>query len=134
MDTAAPLRVLAVDDDARGLARLSTLLRWDGHQTTTAESFESARRQLREQRFDLLVTKLRLEAYNGLHLVLYGRTFSPHTACIIVMSENDPATESEAARLGAGVLVGSVEPTRLRTLLTSVLENRLLRAEGLTLA
>jgi DNA-binding response OmpR family regulator len=126
------MNVLAVDDDAKELARLTSVLESDGHQTTEAQSFESARRLLRERRFDLLITKLRLREYNGLHLVLHSRTFYPNTASVIVADAPGDVSELDAAALGAGVVVDSSEPGHVRAVIASAIEERLLRAQPST--
>jgi len=126
------MKVLAVDDDAKELARLTSVLESDGHQTTAAHTFEIARQLLREFRFDLLITKLRLREYNGLHLVLHSRTFYPSTVSIVVADPVDDASELTAAALEAGVAVTSSEPDRMRAVIASTIEQRLLRAEPST--
>jgi two-component system, NtrC family, response regulator PilR len=126
------MKVLAVDDDAKELARLTTVLESDGYQTTEAQSFESARQLLRERRFDLLITKVRLREYNGLHLVLHSRMFYPNTASVVVSDGPGDLNEHEAAALGAGVVVDPTEPGHVRAVVASAIEDRLLRAEPST--
>ncbi len=122
------MNVLAVGDDARDLARLTTTLECEGYRTTEARSFEFARQLLRERRFDLLITKLRLGEYNGLHLVLHSRMFSPTTASIIVADAPEDVRELEAVAVDAGVVVAPTEPDHLRAVVASALADRLLRA------
>lgn len=126
------MKVLAVDDDVKELARLTTVLESDGHQTTEAQSFESARQLLRERRFDLLITKLRLREYNGLHLVLHSRTFYPNTAFVVVADAPGDLSQMEAAEFGAGVVVDPAEPGHVRAVIANAIEERLLRAEPST--
>jgi len=126
------MKALAVGDDVRDLAALRTVLTSDGYQTTEAQTFESARRLLRERRFDLLITKLRLKEYNGLHLVLHSRVFYPTTASVVVADPPDDVSKTEAAELGAGVVVDAAEPGHVRAVVASAIEDRLLRAEPST--
>jgi DNA-binding NtrC family response regulator len=126
------MKVLAVDDDVKELARLTSVLESDGHQTTAAQTFETARQLLREMRFDLLITKLRLREYNGLHLVLHSRTFYPSTASVVVTEPADDVSELTAAAVEAGVVITSSEPDRMRAVIASTIEQRLLRAEPST--
>jgi len=126
------MKALAVGDDVRDLAALRTVLTSDGYQTTEAQTFESARQLLRERRFDLLITKLRLKEYNGLHLVLHSRVFSPTTASVVVADPPDDVSKTEAAELGAGVVVDAAEPGHVRAVVASAIQDRLLRAEPST--
>src|SRR5437660_4742977 len=61
-------RVLLADPAARQRARFRRAVRGDAY-VTLAASFEEARTVLFSGSWDLLVTNLRLGAYNGLHLV-----------------------------------------------------------------
>lgn len=126
------MKVLAVDHDTEGLAQLTTALESDGYQTTEALTFESARQLLRERRFDLLITKLRLKEYNGLHLVLHSKVFCPTTASVVVADPPGDLSETEAAELGAGFVVDPAEPGHVRAVVASAIEDRLLRAEPST--
>lgn len=122
------MRVLAVDDDVTDLARLTKVLESDGYQTTEAQTFESARQLLRERRFDVLITKLRLREYNGLHLVLHSRMFYPTIASVVVADAPGDVQELEAAGLGAGIVIDPTEPGHVRAVVASAIANRLLRA------
>jgi DNA-binding NtrC family response regulator len=126
------MNVLAVGDDASSLAQVRTVLESDGYRTIEAQSFASARQLLRERRFDLLITKLRLGEYNGLHLVLHSRVFFPTTASVVVADAPGLLTEAEAAALGAGIVVDASAPGHIRAVVASAIEDRLLRAEPST--
>jgi two-component system response regulator PilR (NtrC family) len=125
------MKILAVGD-VQGLAKLTPVLQSDGYHTTEAETFESARQLLRERRFDLLITKLRLKEYNGLHLVLHSRIFCPTTASVVVADPPGDLSEVEAAELGTGVVVDPAEPGHVRAVVANAIEERLLRAEPST--
>jgi hypothetical protein len=60
--------------------------------------FAGARERLLTNPPDLLVTNLRLHAYNGLHLV---HLLKPPTRAIVYMDPPDPSLLSEAQRVGA---------------------------------
>ena len=79
---------------------LSTLssLQFD---VTVASTFKDAKSALAAARPMLLITDVRLQEYNGLHLVLRGRS-SHHGLPAIVTSEiDDPVLRLEAEQLGA---------------------------------
>src|SRR6266436_6566052 len=65
--------ILVVGLDPSELASLVEPLRRAGHRAVGVGTFETARRLLHTQSYDLLITDLRLAAYNGLHLVFHSR-------------------------------------------------------------
>lgn len=79
------------------LSALSTL----GFDVTVAEKFRDARTVLAAVRPTLLVTNIRLQEYNGLHLVLRGRSSWPDLPSIVTSEFVDPVLRLEAERLGA---------------------------------
>jgi DNA-binding response OmpR family regulator len=68
--------------------------------------FEDAKRRLAVQVPDLLITALRLGPYNGLHLVVRGRTDNPGMAAIVVANVDDPVLRRDAEELGATFVGG----------------------------
>src|SRR5215471_19376180 len=75
--TGDDMQFLAVDGGDRMLAAQCARLREAGHSVTQRSTFETARQILLGEgcHIDLLITNLRLKAYNGLHLVSYTRAF-----------------------------------------------------------
>jgi CheY-like chemotaxis protein len=67
----------------------------------SAEDFPSARERLLEQSFDLLVTNVRLRAYNGLHLVYLLKATSAPTRALVYGSLPETFLAREAQRAGA---------------------------------
>src|SRR5271169_5176412 len=107
MKTAA---ILVVDRDTSALASLVDPLRNAGYRTVGAESFETGRRLLHTEWFDLLITDIRLAAYNGLHLVFHSRVLNPACKAIVLASVPDASIETETRRLGAHYVARPVEP------------------------
>ena len=114
--------VLVVDGNANGLASLVEPLRRAGYRAVGTASFETARHLLRTQWYDLLITELRLAAYNGLHLVFHSRVVNPATTAIIVAAIPDDSGELEARRLGAHYVARPVNPESLVAFIGTVLE------------
>lgn len=92
--------VLLVDPDPETCSRLVGLLQQAGFQCRSAAAFEDARRMLTVEWPDLLITQVRLGAFNGLHLVIVGRARRPAMAAIVIGTK-DPMLEKEAQRQGA---------------------------------
>jgi DNA-binding response OmpR family regulator len=84
------VRVLVVDDQPEVMRMLVQFLVLDGYDVIGETQFESARRLIDESPPDILVTDVRLGAYNGLQLVLHMRMARPH-APILVLSAWDDA-------------------------------------------
>ena len=115
MDMVARSRlVLLVDPDPAVLRNLEAAL----HGMATARActdFKTARAVLTETVPDLLVTNLRLEAFNGLHLVYLARSLSPNTQCVVYDAELDIGLARMAQAVGAFY----ERPERLRSALLS---------------
>jgi DNA-binding NtrC family response regulator len=105
-------RILIVEDDPATLDGLITLVRGAGYRVTGALSFEEGRRALGAGT-DVLVTDIRLGAYNGLQLIIRGRTLNPRLQAIVVTGYPDVVVQREADRLNAVHLEKPIDPARL---------------------
>jgi two-component system response regulator PilR (NtrC family) len=114
--------ILVVDGKTRELASLVESLRNAGYGAVGADTFETARRMLHTQWYDLLITDLRLAAYNGLHLVFHSRVLNPAATAIVLSPIPDVSIEGETRRLGAHFVAGPVEPKRLLAMVEMVLD------------
>lgn len=91
------------DDDER--PRMVDALQSLGFTFAVAEDFHEAKRVIATHPPDLLITHVRLGAYNGLQLVLRGRAAAPHMAAIVVSDVNDPVLQREAEAMDATLVV-----------------------------
>jgi two-component system, NtrC family, response regulator PilR len=114
--------ILVVDRNTSERASLVESLRDAGYSAVGAETFETARRLLHTQWYDLLITDLRLAAYNGLHLVFHSRVLNPAALAIVLSPMPDVSIENETRCLGAHFVAGPVELKRMLTLVGMVLE------------
>jgi DNA-binding response OmpR family regulator len=92
--------ILIVEDDDANRTSLVRALKGAGYDLTGAPTFENARQLLATQRFDLLITDLRLGGFNGLQLLV-----NRATPAIVITGFADPVLETEAKHLGAAFLV-----------------------------
>ena len=113
--------VLVVDGDTRDRTSTVLLLEAAGYQVRSARNFEDARAMLLAERPDLLITDLRLGPYNGLHLVLWGRTEHPEMATLVTSRVADPVLEAEALRQQALFLLRPVADCQLLDAITTLL-------------
>ena len=112
-------KILIVDDHAATREGLARLLADAGYEVLTSGDVPSAQQLLTDSPPDLLITDVRLDGYNGLHLIAMAPTPIP---AIVVTGFADRSIEADARRLGAAYLVKPVEPAALRALIAEMLE------------
>jgi DNA-binding response OmpR family regulator len=81
-----------------------------GMKVTVVETFGDAREQLHDTHPDLLISEVRLGAYNGLHLALRAQSSGIPA---IILGQDDPVMEREAKRLGATYVEAADDQHRL---------------------
>jgi DNA-binding NtrC family response regulator len=109
--------VLVVDDEPQVLEYLTSALNRWGYATTSCKKYEEAKAALAAGRPDLLLTDIRLGAFNGLQLAILVTQKYPGTPVIILTGYEDPTLRDEAARAGA---VFVMKPVGLEDLLAHV--------------
>ena len=110
--------ILVVDDDLTLLDALERAFKEAGQRQVVAlGNFEDAKRTLRAQRFDVLITDVRLGAFNGLQLAVLARDLHPGIQLIVFSGFDDPVLRQDAERLGAVYLV---KPITSRELLSRI--------------
>jgi hypothetical protein len=92
--------VLLVDPERHSIVAFEEALR-DRVSVVVCTDFTTARTRLLENPPELLVTNLRLEAYNGLHLVYLAATLGPGARCIVYSDHEDALLMREARSAGA---------------------------------
>jgi two-component system response regulator RegA len=102
--------ILIVESDPRLAETWSCAMRAAGCRVVAAASFEEARTALRAATPDVLVTEIRLGAYNGLHLIIRARASNPKLRAVVITATADPVVRQEAERVGAVHLVKPVDP------------------------
>ncbi len=101
-------RILLVDDDEALLAGFGEYLRAAGQDATACSSFEVAKQLLRTTAYDVLITDVRLGAFNGLQLALLARDLYPRIRLIVFSGFDDPVLKAEAEQVGAVYMVKPV--------------------------
>lgn len=95
------MRLLLVDDDPIFLEELSELLAGEGHTVATAPSALSALDRLAKERFDLLLTDLKMPRHSGTHLLKAVRSRWPSLLTILLTGQAREVTALEALDLEA---------------------------------
>jgi DNA-binding response OmpR family regulator len=93
-------RVLITSENAAQRHELWLWLLPVGCDLTVATDFKTGKRLVQTEPPDLLITDLRLGAYNGLHLVILGQHRDPGMKAIVIGSP-DPVLENETRAVGA---------------------------------
>ena len=98
-------RLLVVNADRDRLHATEEILVSAGFLVTCASTYDQAKQGLLCAPPDLLVTDVRLGAYNGLHLVVRAHSDHPSMPAIVLDVHHDRVLESETQNAGA-VYVG----------------------------
>jgi DNA-binding NtrC family response regulator len=113
--------ILVVDDDPSSLADTIESLKGTGSEITAARSFADGKRAMDESPPALLITAVRLGAFNGLHLVIRGLARQAQLAAIVVGEESDRGLTAEVEQLGASFVVRPLTRDRLLSLVARAL-------------
>ena len=103
------LVVLVVEPDPAELEAQLEALTGAGCETTGVSTFEAAKEKLAERSPDVLVTNIRLGAYNGLHLVVRSSVDHPDMGAVVLDPVHDKVLEAEAKRQGATYLARPIQ-------------------------
>lgn len=114
-------RVLTVLTDPTERAALTKALRAAGYVVSTASTFAGARKQLSTTSPDLLISDVRLQDFNGLHLLISSKNKGVKGA-MVLDTQADAMLAVEATRLGATYLVKPVKSSELCRRVSTILE------------
>ena len=98
--------VLIVEPDAEQALTLRDALIGDGRVVQVAQTFQAAAQTMAAGGVGVVVTAVRLGAYNGLHLVIRKNALNPHIRCIVIGLAADRSRDID--RLGVPFLVKPV--------------------------
>jgi len=115
-------RILLVDPDTSAATASEEALVRAGYRVAPVTTFEEAMRQMSLHCPDLLVTKVRLGEFNGLHLLLRCRAEHPDVPVIVVGSSADRT--SDITSFDAEFLTSPVDPASFVNLVASLLSAR----------
>ncbi len=94
-------RILLVDDEPSILNVLSTLLKQEGHDAVPVRGGEKALEVLKADRFDLIISDIRMAPVDGMQLLKVARKDHPSTAVIMLTAYGSVETAVEAMKEGA---------------------------------
>ncbi len=118
-------KVLVFDDDANILLAFQDFLKREGCLMTAAPAPEEALRRLEEEKFDLLITDLRLNIESGVTFVINAKRLQPKISVIAITGYTDTVNESELKSCGASyLLLKPLELKELQHAVRSCLQNK----------
>lgn len=94
-------RILLVDDEPSILNVLSTLLKTEAHDVVPVRGGDKALEQLRADRFDLMISDVRMAPVDGIELLKQARKEWPNLAVIMLTAYGSVETAVEAMKEGA---------------------------------
>ena len=93
-------KILLCDDEESLCRSLSRILRSSGHEVVTASGPDGAAR-IREDRFDLILTDIRMPAVDGFEIIATARKHAPHTPVIAMSGSAEIPDAVKAMHAGA---------------------------------
>jgi two-component system, NtrC family, response regulator PilR len=94
-------KILVVDDEKSMREFLEIMLEKDGYEVSCAESGAEALKAIRQHKFDLLITDIRMKPIDGLEVLRQCKAMSPSTAVIIISAFASAETAVVAMKEGA---------------------------------
>lgn len=101
MQNAAPRRILVADDEPQVLGFLTDLFTSRGWEVKTASSGTAAIETLERERFDVVLTDLKMPGQDGIAVLRAARTIQSEAEVIVMTAYSSVETAIEAMRGGA---------------------------------
>ena len=96
-----PISILVVDDNRSVLDALVLLLEREGYRVTGCSDGQSAIDRIASERFDLVLTDLRMEPVDGMQVVRAARGASPPIETMVFTAYGSVEAAVEAMRLAS---------------------------------
>lgn len=125
-----PFRVLIADPVPETREAIERTLTGLGHFVTSVSNFHEAKQRVLMAPPDLLVTALKLGAYNGIQLVLRAHADNPGIGAIVLDDALDPVLELEATNAGAVYMTKPVDESSFGALVDRLLNSALAQASS----
>jgi len=124
-------RILIVDDEEGMRRLLSRVLTREGYETSTVGSGADAMRMVAGERFDLVVTDIKMPEMDGLELLQELREYEPSLPVIVMTAYGTIENAVQALRSGAyDYIAKPFETDEIKLAVAKVLERERLLAEN----
>jgi DNA-binding NtrC family response regulator len=123
--------VLVIDDERVALKNLEHVMRKEGYEVTATQSGPQALKLLEERPFDVVLTDLKMEKVDGMHILRKCRELHPDTEVIMITGYATLDSAVEAMKYGAFHYIA--KPFKLdevRTVVREALEKVALKREN----
>jgi len=114
------IRILVVDDERIAVKNLEHILKKEGYSVVGTESGMNALKLLEEQRFDVVLTDLRMEKVDGLQILKKCMELYPDTKVIMITGYATLEAADEA--MGKGAFHHIAKPFKLELVRSVVRE------------
>ncbi len=94
-------KILIVDDEKLIRMTLSRIITSAGYEVETAEDGETAKKQINEKHYDLVITDLVMKSVGGIEVLHHVKEISPDTIVIVMTAYASMESSLEALRQGA---------------------------------
>jgi len=129
--TAAPRRILVVDDEPAMLRLMRVILEGEGYQVVTTDDGNQALTLSKEQPFDLVIHDIKMPKMNGLDFLRKLKETQPSSLAIVMTAFGTWETAVDAMRLGAYTHMNKPFDTgMLRQIVARALERKELSGSG----
>ncbi|HZS43936.1 MAG TPA: GAF domain-containing protein [Blastocatellia bacterium] len=123
--SAAPARILVVDDESTIREVLTEILQTEGHSVVAADGGKKALELMSEQEFDLVFTDLGMPEMNGWEVAKYVKAMSPNTPVIMTTGWGEEIDSAQASREGVDYVVAKpFQVNEIFNLVADVLSKR----------
>lgn len=95
------IRILIVDDERVALKNLEHVMKKEGYDVTATESGQNALKLLEDQRFDVVLTDLRMEKVDGMQILKRSQDLYPDAEIIMITGYATLESAVEAMKKGA---------------------------------
>lgn len=124
-------RILIVDDEEGMRRLLGRILTREGYDTTTAANGADALRLVANERFDLVVTDIKMPEMDGLQLLQEIRQYEPSLPVIVITAYGTVENAVQALRAGAyDYITKPFEADEIKLTVAKVIERERLLAEN----
>lgn len=127
-------RILIVDDEKSMCQFLSIMLRKEGYRITTVHTGKKALETIKDQRFDLVITDIKMSGMDGIELLGEIKKTDPALPVVIMTAYASQKTAIEAVNRGAfHYLIKHAKNDEIKMVIRNALDMKRVRTENLML-
>ncbi len=119
------MRILVVDDHKNTRLTLGTIIRRAGHEVETAATGLAAMQRLDKERFDVVITDLRLGDIDGMEVLSKARTVAPSAEVVVITAFGTITSAVRAVKLGAyDYVTKPIQREHILSIIKKIVEER----------